>query len=105
MRRRIKALEPAPTAVFGASAGGLIALDLIIRYPQLVRCCVLQEPSIFFVLPEPTVEIAARRKIITEGLRSGVPREAIKGRRPPKAPLSERWSNVSKQFYSQNEYF
>lgn len=71
-------LNVAPTAVFGASVGGLIALDLVSRYPQLVRACVLQEPTIFFVLPDPTAELAARRAILAEGLRSGGPREAVK---------------------------
>src|SRR5262245_43300549 len=31
----INALDLAPAVIFGASVGGLIALDLIIRYPQL----------------------------------------------------------------------
>lgn len=74
----VEALGLAPTVIFGASVGGLIALDLIIRHPQLVRACILQEPSIFFVLPDPTAELATRRKILTEGLSSGGPREAIK---------------------------
>jgi pimeloyl-ACP methyl ester carboxylesterase len=74
----ISVLNLAPAVVFGASVGGLIALDLIIRYPQLVRACVLQEPSIFFVLPDPTSELSARRAILSEALRLGGPREAIK---------------------------
>jgi pimeloyl-ACP methyl ester carboxylesterase len=74
----INILDLVPVAVFGASAGGLIALDLVIRYPQLVRACVLQEPSIFFVLPDPTAELSARRAILTEGLRLGGPREGLK---------------------------
>ena len=74
----IKVLNLAPTIVFGASVGGLIALDLVSRYPQLVRACVLQEPSIFFVLPDPTAELSARRAILMEGLRLGGPREAVK---------------------------
>jgi pimeloyl-ACP methyl ester carboxylesterase len=74
----INALGLAPTVIFGASVGGLIALDLIIRYPHLVRACVLQEPSIFFVLPDPTAELSARRAILTEGLARGGPREAVK---------------------------
>ena len=74
----IDALGLAPVVVFGASAGGLIALDLAIRYPQRVRACVLQEPSIFFVLPDPTAELAARRAVLEEGLRLGGPREGLK---------------------------
>ena len=74
----INALQLAPAFVFGASVGGLIALDLVIRYPQLVRACVLQEPSIFFVLPDPTAELSARRAIIADALRLGGPREAVR---------------------------
>ena len=74
----IKLLNLAPANIFGASVGGLIALDLVIRYPQLARACILQEPSIFFVLPDPTAELSARRAILTEGLRLGGPREAVK---------------------------
>ena len=74
----INALALAPAVVFGASVGGLIALDLVIRHPHLVRACVLQEPSIFFVLPNAAAELSARRAILTEALHSGGPREAIK---------------------------
>ena len=74
----INALKLAPVIVFGASVGGLIALDLIIRYPQLVRACILQEPSIFFVLPDPTAELSARRTIFSEALRLDGPRAAVK---------------------------
>jgi pimeloyl-ACP methyl ester carboxylesterase len=74
----IDLLDLAPAIVFGASAGGLIALDLVFRYPQLVRACVLQEPSIFFVLPDSTAELSARRALLAEALRLGGPREALK---------------------------
>jgi len=74
----INFLNLAPAIVFGASVGGLIALDLAIRYPQLVRACVLQEPSIFFVLPDPTAELSARRAILTEALGLDGPRAAVK---------------------------
>ncbi len=62
----INVLNLAPAVVFGASVGGLIALDLVIRYPQLVRACILQEPSIFFILPDATAELEARRAILTQ---------------------------------------
>ena len=35
----INTLNLAPTFVFSASVGGLIALDLAIRHPHLVRAC------------------------------------------------------------------
>ena len=46
----IQSLGLSPAVVFGASAGGLIALDLMIRHPQLVRAGIVQEPSIFSAL-------------------------------------------------------
>ena len=44
----IQALGLAPAMVFGASAGALIALDVMIKYPRLFRAGILQEPSILF---------------------------------------------------------
>jgi pimeloyl-ACP methyl ester carboxylesterase len=75
----IRALDLAPAAVFGASAGGPIALDLIIRHPDLVRAGVLQEPSIFSALPDPMVALAPRRALIAEALPLKGPRGAIEG--------------------------
>jgi len=73
----IKALNLAPALVFGASVGGVIALDLILRHPQLIRAGVLQEPTLFSVLPDATSEVAARRAILMDALASGGPRAAI----------------------------
>ena len=66
-----------PAVVFGASAGGLIALDLMIRHPELVRAGIVQEPSIFSVLPDPIAALAPRRALIEEALRTKGPRAAI----------------------------
>jgi pimeloyl-ACP methyl ester carboxylesterase len=74
----IEALGLAPAAVFGASAGGSIALDLIIRHPPLVRAAVLQEPAVFAMLPDPAAALAPRRALLAETLRTGGQREAIK---------------------------
>jgi pimeloyl-ACP methyl ester carboxylesterase len=73
----IQSLGLSPAAVFGASAGGLIALDLMIRHPQLVRAGIVQEPSIFSVLPDPLAALAPRRALIDEALRTKGPRAAI----------------------------
>ena len=64
----IRALDLAPAAIFGASAGGPIALDLMIRHPELVRAGVLQEPTIFSALPDPMVALAPRRALIEQTL-------------------------------------
>jgi len=59
--RLIQALGLAPAMIFGASAGGPIALDLMIRHPSLVRAGILQEPTIFSLLPDPKAALAPRR--------------------------------------------
>jgi pimeloyl-ACP methyl ester carboxylesterase len=73
----IEALGLSPAAVFGASAGGPIALDLMIRHPRLVRAGILQEPAIFSVLPDPAAALAPRRALIEEALPTKGPRGAI----------------------------
>ncbi|HKW93427.1 MAG TPA: alpha/beta hydrolase [Methylomirabilota bacterium] len=73
----IRALGLEPTVVFGASAGGSIALDLMIRHPRLLCAGILQEPSIFSVLPDPAAALAPRRTLIEDTLRTKGPRGAI----------------------------
>jgi pimeloyl-ACP methyl ester carboxylesterase len=73
----IAALDISPAAVFGASAGGPIALDLMIRHPRLVRAGILQEPSIFAVLPDPAAALAPRRALIAQALPTTGPRGAV----------------------------
>jgi len=73
----IEALDLSPAVVFGASAGGPIALDLMIRHPRIARAAILQEPSIFSVLPDPAAAIAPRRALIEETLPTRGPRGAI----------------------------
>jgi pimeloyl-ACP methyl ester carboxylesterase len=73
----IEALDLSPAAVFGASAGGPIALDLTMRHPRLVRAAILQEPSIFSVLPDPAAALAPRRALIEQALPASGPRGAI----------------------------
>jgi pimeloyl-ACP methyl ester carboxylesterase len=74
----IRALGLAPAVVFGASAGGPIVVDLAIRNPRLVRGAVVQEPSIFSVLPDPNVALAPRRALIAQTLPTAGPRGAVK---------------------------
>ncbi|MBA3824377.1 MAG: alpha/beta hydrolase [Ktedonobacterales bacterium] len=47
----LTALTTEPAFVFGSSAGGLVALDLLSRYPQQVRLVVAHEPTVSGVLP------------------------------------------------------
>ncbi len=48
----IEILGLAPVAVYGSSGGAIVALDLALRYPTLVRGAILHEPPIFAVLPQ-----------------------------------------------------
>jgi pimeloyl-ACP methyl ester carboxylesterase len=48
----IAALGLAPCLLVGSSSGAVIALDVAVRYPQLLRGLVLSEPPLFCVLPD-----------------------------------------------------
>jgi pimeloyl-ACP methyl ester carboxylesterase len=73
----IQALGLAPATVFGASAGALIALDLMIRHPHLLRAGILQEPSIFSALPDPASALAPRRALVEQAMRTKGARGAV----------------------------
>ena len=47
----LRALTSEPAYVFGSSAGGLVGLDLVTRYPEHVRLLVAHEPTVPGVLP------------------------------------------------------
>jgi pimeloyl-ACP methyl ester carboxylesterase len=74
----IRALGLAPVVAFGASAGGPIALDVMLRHGHLVRAGILQEPTIFSVLPDPMEPVIPRRRLIEEALPVSGPRGAIR---------------------------
>lgn len=48
----LEALDAIPAVVIGRSYGGEVAVDLVQRYPDLVRALVLLEPSVFALTPE-----------------------------------------------------
>ncbi len=73
----IQALGLAPAVVFGASAGGPIALDLMTRHSRLVRAGILQDAAIFAVLPDPATALAPRRALIDNALKTKGPRGTI----------------------------
>jgi pimeloyl-ACP methyl ester carboxylesterase len=73
----VRALGLEPVVVFGASAGGPIALDLMIRHPRLVRAGILQDPAIFSLLPDAATALAPRRALIEDTLKTKGPRETI----------------------------
>src|SRR6266851_5239672 len=74
----LRATGHAPAVVFGSSSGGLIALDLVLRHPEVVRGAVLHEPSVYTCLPQDFVQeqFAAVNPLIEQALASGGPRAA-----------------------------
>lgn len=73
----IQSLGLSPVVVFGGSAGGVIALNLMMRHPQLIRAGIVQEPSLFSVLPDPQAALAPRRALLEETLKTKGPRAAV----------------------------
>ena len=71
----IRELALAPVALFAASAGALIGLDLVIRHPELVRVAVLQEPLIYPLVPPEL--LASRHALVQEAMKAGGPRAAV----------------------------
>ena len=73
----IEILGLAPVAVYGSSGGAIVALDLALRCPSLVRGAILHEPPIFAVLPECDEIQAGLAAIVEEGIARGGPRTAM----------------------------
>jgi pimeloyl-ACP methyl ester carboxylesterase len=71
----LQALDLAPAFVYGNSYGGVIALNLVIRYPDLVRSAILHEPAMFSVLARPAA--LPILPIIEREMAAGHPRRAV----------------------------
>ncbi|MGH2956913.1 MAG: alpha/beta fold hydrolase [Solirubrobacterales bacterium] len=65
----IESLEAAPAAVCGAGLGAVIALDLLLRRPELVRGAVLVEPPVLALVPEATGALSEDRLALEEAYR------------------------------------
>jgi pimeloyl-ACP methyl ester carboxylesterase len=70
----IEALGIAPAAIFGASAGAIIGLDLVIRYPELVRGAILHEPPMTAGMSNAEEVLGALQQVIDGGTQRGGPR-------------------------------
>ena len=73
----LRALDLAPAAIYGTSSGGTIGLNLLIRYPDLVRGALFHEPGLMSVLPDPQALIAQVMPIIEQAMARGGPRAAV----------------------------
>jgi pimeloyl-ACP methyl ester carboxylesterase len=73
----LAALGLAPAAVFGTSAGAIIALEVALRRPELVSLLVLHEPFVVSLLGEKATEVRAQfGGMIERALQAGGPRAA-----------------------------
>jgi pimeloyl-ACP methyl ester carboxylesterase len=64
-------LELEPVVACGAGAGAIVALDLLLRRPELVRAAVLIEPPLLQLLPSATEALSADRGRLEVAAASG----------------------------------
>jgi pimeloyl-ACP methyl ester carboxylesterase len=65
----LRTLGLAPAAIFGASAGGIVALRLALRQPDLVRQVLIYEPGFFRTTNAGTALAAGATEAVREHLR------------------------------------
>lgn len=73
----LEALGLVPAAAFGNSGGAIIALNLLLRHPQVVRGAILHEPPLLSVLAHPEEVMAVIQPIIARGMAAGGPSGAV----------------------------
>jgi len=71
----LETLEVTEATVCGAGLGAVIALDLLLRHPELVAGAVLIEPPLLQLLPAATEQLSADRRPLEAAAAEG--REAI----------------------------
>ncbi len=76
----LRATGMAPAIVFGSSSGGLIALDLAVRHPDVVRRAIVHEASTFTPLPADFVQaqFAGATAVLAPALAADGPRGALR---------------------------
>jgi pimeloyl-ACP methyl ester carboxylesterase len=67
----IEAIDAGPVVVCGAGTGAVLALDLLLRRPELVRGAVLIEPPVLQLLPIATEALSDDRHRIEKATASG----------------------------------
>ena len=67
----IRALQLDPVCVFGTSWSALIALDLAVRHPGLVRIVLIHEAPLFAVLPDRAEAAEDRRALTAPAIAAG----------------------------------
>jgi pimeloyl-ACP methyl ester carboxylesterase len=73
----IEALGIVPAAVFGTSWGAIIGLDLVIRYPNLLRGAILHEPPMHAGMSNPEEMVGVLQQVVEGGMQRGGPRGGL----------------------------
>ncbi len=73
----LRGLDAAPALVVGDGWGALIALELLMQEPGLVRAVVAAEPPAFAFVPEATAELSEQRAALEQALVRGGPPAAV----------------------------
>lgn len=63
----VHALGLAPAVVWGNSSGGIIALGLVLRHPEVVRMAMLHEAPLYAGLEDPDCVHASLRRVAAQG--------------------------------------
>jgi pimeloyl-ACP methyl ester carboxylesterase len=66
----LRTLALAPAAIFGASTGGIVAVRLAVRHPELVREVLVYEPGFFRSTDAGTALLASATEAVEERLRN-----------------------------------
>ncbi len=72
VRRLIKHLGGEPAIVVGNSSGALVALDVLIRHPDVVHTVVAHEPTAVALLPDGEAWVAFFEAVYDTYRRSGI---------------------------------
>ena len=75
--RVIEARDAAPAVLCAHDVGALVALDLLVRHPGLVRGAVLVEPALLSLVAAGREATAALRELLAAGAREGGPAGAV----------------------------
>jgi pimeloyl-ACP methyl ester carboxylesterase len=67
----LDALGTGPASVFGTSAGGIFALCLLIRHPELVRGAILHEPGLYALVDDFDAMRAPLRALVQDAMATG----------------------------------
>jgi pimeloyl-ACP methyl ester carboxylesterase len=73
----IQALDIAPASVFGTSSGAIIALDLVLRHPDVLRGAILHEPPMISVVSNAGEAMAPIQEAVERGMQKGGPPQAM----------------------------